>query len=76
MIELKYPLFDGEKLWEGAAVTIEDGVITSVAPCDPAECGGCRPAASSKWSENSRCHRSEAEKEMIAHSNAEKLFHL
>lgn len=39
MIELKYPLFDGEKLWEGAAVTIEDGVIASVAPCDPAECG-------------------------------------
>lgn len=39
MIELKYSLFDGEKLWEGAAVTIEDGVITSVAPCDPAECG-------------------------------------
>lgn len=39
MIELKYPLFDGEKIWEGAAVTIENGIITSVTVCDPEECG-------------------------------------
>lgn len=39
MIELKYPLFDGEKVWEGAAVTVENGLITSVTACDPAECG-------------------------------------
>lgn len=39
MFKLKYPLFDGEKVWEGAAVTIENGIITSVQECDPAECG-------------------------------------
>ncbi len=39
MMTLKYPLFDGEKVWEGAAVTIENGIITSVSPCDSAECG-------------------------------------
>lgn len=39
MIELKHPLFDGEKVWEGAAVTVENGLITSVTACDPAECG-------------------------------------
>lgn len=38
MTELKYPLFDGEKLWDGAAATIEDGRILSVTACDPAEC--------------------------------------
>lgn len=38
MTELKYPLFDGERLWDGAAVTIEDGRILSVTACDPAEC--------------------------------------
>lgn len=40
MIELKYPLFDGEKLWEGAAVTIAGSSITSVTACDPAELAG------------------------------------
>ena len=39
MPELQYPLFDGEKLWEGACVRVEDGVITSVTACDPARCG-------------------------------------
>lgn len=39
MTELKYPLFDGERVWEGAAVTVENGVVTAVRACDPAECG-------------------------------------
>lgn len=39
MTRLNYPLFDGEKLWEGACVSIENGVITSVEECDPAQCG-------------------------------------
>ena len=39
MIELKYPLFDGERVWDGAAVTIEDGLIASVKPCAPEACG-------------------------------------
>lgn len=39
MPELKYPLFDGERVWEGACVSVKDGVITSVTACDPAECG-------------------------------------
>ena len=39
MLELKYPLFDGEKVWEGAAVTVENGLIVSVTACDPSECG-------------------------------------
>lgn len=39
MFELRYPLFDGERLWDGAAVTVENGVITAVEPCAPAECG-------------------------------------
>lgn len=30
MIELNYPLFDGEKVWEAASVTVENGVITGV----------------------------------------------
>lgn len=38
MIELKYPLFDGEKVLEAAAVTIENGIVTSLRECDPAEC--------------------------------------
>lgn len=38
MTELKYPLFDGERLWDGATVTVEDGKILSVTACDPAEC--------------------------------------
>ena len=38
MITLKYPLFDGEKIWEGATVTVENGVITSVTACNPTEC--------------------------------------
>ena len=39
MLELKYPLFDGEKVWNGAAVTIEDGRVASVTACAPDECG-------------------------------------
>ena len=39
MIELKYPLFDGEKVWDGATVAIEDGAITSVTACPAEECG-------------------------------------
>ena len=38
MFTLKYPLFDGERIWEGAAVTVEDGFITSVTACSPEEC--------------------------------------
>ena len=32
-------MFDGERVWEGAAVTIEEGKITSVKACAPEECG-------------------------------------
>lgn len=39
MPEMKYPLFDGERVWEGACVRVEDGLITSVTPCDPTACG-------------------------------------
>lgn len=39
MTKLTYPLFDGEKVWEGATVTVENGTITSVTACDPTECG-------------------------------------
>lgn len=39
MTKLQYPLFDGERVWEGAAVTIESGIVTSVQDCDPAQCG-------------------------------------
>lgn len=39
MPELKYPLFDGKRLWDGAAVTVENGTVTSVRACDAAECG-------------------------------------
>lgn len=39
MTELKYPLFDGERLWEGACVRVENGVIASVTACAPTECG-------------------------------------
>ena len=39
MPELKYPLFDGERVREGAAVSVENGVITAVRECDPAACG-------------------------------------
>lgn len=38
MDKLRYPMFDGERLWEGAAVTVENGVITAVQPCDPSTC--------------------------------------
>lgn len=38
-ITLNYPMFDGEKVWEGASVTAKNGVITSVQKCDPSECG-------------------------------------
>lgn len=39
MAEFNYPLFNCEWVWEGAAVTVENGVITAVRACDPAECG-------------------------------------
>lgn len=39
MLELRYPMFDGETIREGALVTVENGIITSVQPCDPALCG-------------------------------------
>lgn len=39
MSELKYPLFDGERIWAGATVSVENGVITAVRECAPAECG-------------------------------------
>lgn len=39
MTELKYPLFDGQKVWEGAAVTVENGIITALRECPPEECG-------------------------------------
>lgn len=39
MLELKYPLFDGERVWEGACVRVEDGVIASLTACDPTACG-------------------------------------
>ena len=38
MFELKYPLFDGERIRNSAAVTIEDGFITSVTDCAPEDC--------------------------------------
>ena len=39
MMELKYSLFDGEKLWQRASVKVEDGIISEVTACDPKECG-------------------------------------
>ena len=38
MLELKYSLFDGEKVWNGATVTIEGGQVASVTACDPEKC--------------------------------------
>ena len=38
MFVLKYPLFDGERVWNGAAVTVEDGFVTSVTACAPEDC--------------------------------------
>lgn len=38
MLELRYPLFDGQRVWEGACVTVDGGVIVSMEPCDPASC--------------------------------------
>lgn len=38
MIELNYPLFDGHKLWPGACVRVEEGMVTSITPCDPNRC--------------------------------------
>ena len=39
MFELNYPLFDGERLWEGAKVRVEEGFIHEVSACAPEECG-------------------------------------
>lgn len=38
MLELRYPLYDGKKIWAGAAVTVENGIITAVSECDPSSC--------------------------------------
>lgn len=38
MPELRYPLFDGERVREGAAVSVENGVITAVRECAPETC--------------------------------------
>lgn len=45
MPELRYPLFDGERVHEGATVRVENGIITAVRECDPLEKAPC--AASS-----------------------------
>lgn len=37
-VTLNYPMFDGIKLWKGASVTVENGLITSVQECDSADC--------------------------------------
>lgn len=39
MLKLNYSLFDGEKLWDGACVSVENGVITAIEQCDPGQCG-------------------------------------
>ena len=39
MFVLQYPLFDGERVWDGAAVTVEDGRVISLTSCAPEECG-------------------------------------
>lgn len=39
MMELKYRLFDGEKIRNGALVKVENGFITEVSACDISECG-------------------------------------
>lgn len=38
MFEVKAALFDGEKTWDGALVSVKDGAVASVRECDPAEC--------------------------------------
>lgn len=38
MQELKYPMFDGERVWESACVNVENGIITSVKECDSENC--------------------------------------
>lgn len=38
MIELKYPMFDGDKFIKGACLKIEDGIITDISECDIHEC--------------------------------------
>lgn len=37
MLELRYPLFDGEKVIDNAVVAIEDGIITAVRGCENAD---------------------------------------
>ena len=39
MQELKYAMFDGVRVWDGACVTIDGDKIVSVAECSPEECG-------------------------------------
>lgn len=36
--KLYYPLFDGERVWEAACITVENGIITSVKECGVSEC--------------------------------------
>ncbi len=38
MIELKYPMFDGDKFIKGACLKLEDGIITSISECGIEEC--------------------------------------
>lgn len=37
-MKLSYPIFDGQRTWDGATVTVEDGLITSVVPCSKEDC--------------------------------------
>lgn len=39
MFELKYRLFDGEKIRNGTVVTVENGIISNIRECDMSECG-------------------------------------
>ena len=38
MLELKYPIFDGERVLESACITIENGIITAVTECGLETC--------------------------------------
>lgn len=37
-MKLRYPIFDGQRVLDGATVTVEDGLITSVVPCSNEDC--------------------------------------
>ena len=36
---LKYPIYDGKRVWDGACITVDNGKIVSVTACAPEECG-------------------------------------